>query len=54
MNPSSNRFFFRFIKQAFVRPDSKVWPTVGRIDDVFGDKHLICTCPPILPEINED
>lgn len=37
---------------SFVKPDSKVWPTVGRIDDVFGDKHLICTCPPILPDFN--
>jgi len=36
---------------SFVKPDSKIWPTVGRIDDVFGDKHLICTCPPILPEL---
>jgi glycine dehydrogenase len=22
----------------------KVWPTVGRIDSAFGDRHLICTC----------
>ncbi|XP_075217499.1 glycine dehydrogenase (decarboxylating), mitochondrial-like isoform X3 [Lycorma delicatula] len=33
----------------FVRPDNKIWPTVGRIDDIYGDKHLVCTCPPILP-----
>ncbi|XP_063217325.1 glycine dehydrogenase (decarboxylating), mitochondrial isoform X2 [Bacillus rossius redtenbacheri] len=33
----------------FVRPESKVWPSVGRIDDIYGDKHLVCTCPPILP-----
>lgn len=39
---------------SFVKPDAKVWPTVGRIDDVFGDKHLICTCPPILPDFNAD
>lgn len=36
--------------QAFVRPESKIWPTVGRIDDAYGDKHLVCTCPPILPD----
>jgi len=24
---------------------SKFWPTVGRIDNVFGDKNLICSCP---------
>lgn len=40
--------------QSFVKPDTKIWPTVGRIDDVFGDKHLICTCPPILPDFNAD
>jgi len=22
----------------------KFWPPVGRIDDVYGDKHLICSC----------
>lgn len=36
----------------FVRPETKVWPTVSRIDDIYGDKHLVCTCPPILPEYN--
>jgi glycine dehydrogenase len=25
----------------------KVWPAVGRIDSAFGDRHLICSCPPI-------
>nr|XP_022910008.1 glycine dehydrogenase (decarboxylating), mitochondrial [Onthophagus taurus] len=37
---------------AFVRPETKIWPTVARIDDIYGDKHLVCTCPPILPEYN--
>ena len=23
----------------------KFWPAVGRIDNVFGDRNLICTCP---------
>jgi glycine dehydrogenase len=26
---------------------SKFWPTVGRIDNVFGDRNLICACPPV-------
>lgn len=34
----------------FVRPETKIWPTVTRVDDSYGDKHLVCTCPPILPE----
>jgi glycine dehydrogenase len=25
----------------------KVWPSVNRIDNVYGDRNLICTCPPI-------
>ena len=25
----------------------KTWPTVARIDDVYGDTHLLCTCPPV-------
>ncbi|XP_031782887.1 glycine dehydrogenase (decarboxylating), mitochondrial [Nasonia vitripennis] len=34
----------------FVKGSSKMWPTVGRIDDIYGDKNLFCTCPPILPQ----
>mmetsp|Transcript_9525 Transcript_9525/g.15607 ORF Transcript_9525/g.15607 Transcript_9525/m.15607 type:complete len:1041 (+) Transcript_9525:114-3236(+) len=26
---------------------SKFWPTVSRVDDVYGDRHLVCTCPPM-------
>lgn len=25
----------------------KFWPTVSRIDSAYGDRHLVCTCPPI-------
>ncbi|GAB3018491.1 aminomethyl-transferring glycine dehydrogenase [Bowmanella dokdonensis] len=24
---------------------NKFWPTVNRIDDVFGDRNLVCSCP---------
>ena len=27
--------------------DHKVWPPVSRIDDAFGDRNLVCTCPPV-------
>jgi glycine dehydrogenase len=27
--------------------DHKFWPSVARVDNVYGDKHLICACPPI-------
>ena len=25
----------------------KYWPPVGRIDQVYGDRHLTCACPPL-------
>ena len=25
----------------------KYWPPVNRVDNVFGDRNLVCTCPPI-------
>ena len=31
---------------AWVR-ESKFWPFVSRIDNVYGDRHLVCVCPPI-------
>lgn len=34
----------------FVKGETKIWPTVGRIDDMYGDKHLVCTCPPVLDD----
>ncbi len=26
---------------------SKYWPPVSRVDNVYGDRHLVCTCEPI-------
>jgi glycine dehydrogenase len=26
---------------------SKVWPAVGRIDNAYGDRNLVCTCPSV-------
>ena len=26
---------------------NKFWPSVGRVDDVYGDKNLMCSCPSI-------
>ena len=33
---------------------SKYWPPVQRIDNVYGDKHLICSCPPLSSYSAED
>ena len=27
--------------------DGKVWPAVARIDNAFGDRNLVCTCPTV-------
>ena len=27
--------------------EHKVWPPIGRIDAAFGDRNLVCTCPPV-------
>ncbi|VDD93647.1 unnamed protein product [Enterobius vermicularis] len=34
---------------AFPKPwcYTKIWPTVGRIDDQYGDRNLLCSCPPV-------
>ncbi len=26
---------------------NKFWPAVGRVDNVFGDRNLVCSCPPM-------
>ena len=35
----------------FVR-ENKFWPSVRRVDEAFGDRNLICSCPPIEEYIN--
>jgi glycine dehydrogenase len=32
---------------AGVDPQSKYWPPVRRIDGAYGDRHLVCACPPV-------
>jgi len=37
-------------KAAFPLPyvrAAKFWPSVSRVDDSFGDRNLVCTCPPM-------
>lgn len=37
-------------KAAFPLPwvvENKFWPTVGRVDNGYGDRNLVCTCAPI-------
>jgi glycine dehydrogenase len=37
-------------KAAFPLPwvrDRKFWPSVGRVNNVYGDRNVVCSCPPI-------
>lgn len=34
--------------------DSKFWPSVARVDNAFGDRNLICACPPIESYMEEE
>lgn len=34
--------------------DSKYWVPVARVDNAFGDRNLICTCPPIADYVVTD
>ena len=40
-------------RQEAVLPDQKFvsggkfWPAVNRIDDVYGDRNFVCSCPPM-------
>ncbi|MDP5214931.1 aminomethyl-transferring glycine dehydrogenase [Pseudoalteromonas tunicata] len=40
-----DRFYAAFPVPAVAK--NKFWPTVTRIDDVYGDRNLVCACPPI-------
>ncbi|KAJ8339000.1 hypothetical protein SKAU_G00357860 [Synaphobranchus kaupii] len=31
----------------FIKPENKFWPSISRIDEVYGDQNLVCTCPPM-------
>lgn len=33
--------------------DDKYWPPVGRVDNVYGDRNLVCTCPPMEAYLDE-
>lgn len=33
---------------------AKFWPTVNRIDDVYGDRNVVCSCPPASEYVAEE
>ncbi len=34
--------------------DNKFWPSVSRVDNAYGDRHLVCSCLPIEEYTKED
>lgn len=34
--------------------EGKFWPSVGRVDDAYGDRNLVCTCNPIESYMEEE
>jgi len=34
--------------------DRKFWPSVGRVDNVYGDKNIMCSCPSPADYANEN
>ena len=34
--------------------ENKFWPTSGRVDNVYGDRNLVCTCPPLSAYEDEE
>ena len=34
--------------------DNKYWSPVGRVDNVYGDTHVICSCPPLSAYAEEE
>lgn len=33
--------------------ENKFWPSVARVDNAYGDRHLVCSCAPIESYMNE-
>ena len=31
----------------YLRKTGKFWPSIGRVNNAYGDRNLVCTCPPI-------
>ena len=36
------------------QPKKKFWPAVGRIDNVYGDRNLVCSCSDYFGEESEE
>ncbi len=49
---TSSEWIYPYAREKAIYPlpyvkEKKFWPSVSRIDNVYGDRNLICSCPPI-------
>ena len=49
---ASDKWDHKFSRRKAVFPlpylkENKFWPPVGRIDNPYGDRNLVCSCPPM-------
>ena len=49
---TADEWTYRYSRQRAAYPLSwikgrKFWPSVGRVDNAYGDRNLVCTCPPM-------
>ena len=52
VNATSDKWEHEYSRETAVFPNpelkaSKYWPPVGRIDNAYGDRNLVCSCPSI-------
>jgi len=38
---------------SYIAARGKFWPSVGRVDSAYGDRNLVCTCPPMESYMSE-
>ena len=55
---SSDEWEHKYSRQQAAYPakflkTNKFWPPVARVDNVYGDKNIFCTCPS-MDEFKED
>jgi glycine dehydrogenase len=37
----------------YLKQESKFWPAVSRVNNAYGDRNLMCICPPIEAYMDE-
>ena len=50
---TADRWPFKYSRKKALYPlnyilNNKFWPTVRRVDEAFGDRNLVCSCPSVM------